>query len=69
MNTTTTDKTRKQAAKFRAALDSLAVQLRNQGRQAADPQGRALFETSAEVLEGLSKAHHHYEEAAEPAWY
>lgn len=68
MNTRTTDQTRQLATEFRAALESLASQLREQGRQAADPQGRALFETSAEVLEGLSKAHHHYEEAAEPAW-
>jgi hypothetical protein len=33
-----------------------------------DPKARALFETTAEVLDGLLKAYDHYERRSEPAW-
>jgi hypothetical protein len=33
-----------------------------------DPQARALFKTSAEVLGGLVTACEHYEQKSEPAW-
>lgn len=33
-----------------------------------EPQLRAMFETSAEVLEGLIKAFRDYERKQEPAW-
>ena len=32
-----------------------------------EPKAQALFETSAEVLQGLRKAFDHYESGAEPA--
>jgi hypothetical protein len=33
-----------------------------------DPQFKALFETSAEVLIGLAQAFRDYEQKSEPAW-
>ena len=33
-----------------------------------DPRGQALFETTAEVLQGLVTAYEHYEGSAEKAW-
>ncbi|BDV33634.1 MULTISPECIES: hypothetical protein [Methylocystis] len=33
-----------------------------------EPQLKAMFETSAEVLSGLKKAYSDYEEKKEPAW-
>ena len=42
--------------------------LREDVTRVADPQARALFETSAEVLGGLVTAYEHYEQKSEPAW-
>lgn len=33
-----------------------------------EPQAAAMFETSAEVLQGLITAFEHYEKKSEPAW-
>jgi len=33
-----------------------------------EPKAQALFETTAEVLNGLITAYEQYERAAEPAW-
>jgi hypothetical protein len=33
-----------------------------------EPQFKAMFETAAEVLAGLSKAFRDYEQKSEPAW-
>jgi len=33
-----------------------------------DPKAEALFETTAEVLEGLEKAFEHFEQRSEAAW-
>jgi hypothetical protein len=33
-----------------------------------DPQAKALFEVSAEVLEGLQRAFEHFESKSEKAW-
>jgi hypothetical protein len=33
-----------------------------------DPKAEALFETTAEVLQGLITAYEHYEKKAEEAW-
>jgi hypothetical protein len=33
-----------------------------------DPKAQALFETTAEVAEGLIRAHQHFEQRSEPAW-
>ncbi|MDF9795289.1 hypothetical protein OKW21_000552 [Catalinimonas alkaloidigena] len=49
-------------------LDSLQRQLREDVQKLDDPQARALFETSAEVLKGLHTAFEHYEKKHEAAW-
>ena len=33
-----------------------------------EPQAKALFETTAEVLIGLTRAYEHYEDGTEDAW-
>lgn len=33
-----------------------------------DPRARALFETTAEVLNGLARGYRHYVERSEEAW-
>ena len=47
-------------------LDELIDHLRQDMRQIAEPKAQALFETSAEVLQGLRTAFTHYEEGGEP---
>lgn len=42
--------------------------LREDIEKVEEPQLRAMFETSAEVLTGLKKAYSDYEEKKEPAW-
>jgi hypothetical protein len=49
-------------------LQNLADYLRAEGRRFDDAHGRALFETSAEVLLGLKKAFMHYAAGEEEAW-
>lgn len=36
--------------------------------QVSEPRAQALFETTAETLEGLARAYEHYEEGTETAW-
>ena len=42
--------------------------LRQDVQRVDEPQLKAMFETSAEVLEGLAKAFEDYERKNEPAW-
>ncbi len=42
--------------------------LREDIRKVDEPQLKAMFETSAEVLAGLVKAFHDYERRSEAAW-
>lgn len=51
-----------------AQLEALIIHLRQDMDSLDDPQAKALFETSAEVLEGLKRAFHHYQEQSEKAW-
>ncbi|HZW02927.1 MAG TPA: hypothetical protein VFF68_03300 [Anaerolineaceae bacterium] len=53
---------------IRSRLNDAIVTLRNQIEEIDDPRGQALFETSAEVLEGLVRAFEHYEQRSEKAW-
>jgi hypothetical protein len=50
-----------------AALDDLVRHLREDTREFDEPKAQALFETSAEVLDGLRTAFQHYERGAEAA--
>jgi hypothetical protein len=52
----------------RETLSELKNHLRNDGKKIEDPRAAALFETAAEVVEGLGKAFDHYAERSEAAW-
>lgn len=54
--------------KMRTALRELKDHLREDIEKVDEPQFKAMFETAAEVLDGLEKAFSHYEEKSEPAW-
>jgi len=49
-------------------FEELIEHLREDVKKIDEPRAKALFETSAEVLGGLKKAFHDYEEKNEPAW-
>jgi cytoplasmic iron level regulating protein YaaA (DUF328/UPF0246 family) len=49
-------------------FQELSDHLREDVRKVNDPQAKALFEVSAEVLDGLKKAFADYESKSEPAW-
>ena len=52
-------------ANVKKMLEELIEHLREDTRHIAEPKAQALFETSAEVLEGLRTAFTHYEEGRE----
>lgn len=58
---------RRYAEKARLTLDELAALLRQDVDKVGAPKAQALYETAAEVLQGLSRAFQHYEDSAEPA--
>ncbi|MFD0931820.1 hypothetical protein ACFQ0R_04320 [Psychroflexus salinarum] len=53
---------------IRSGLKELIDHLKKDISIVDDPKAKALFETSAEVLAGLSTAFSHYEEGKEEAW-
>ncbi|HLP68315.1 MAG TPA: hypothetical protein VK181_12435 [Rhizobium sp.] len=54
--------------KMRARLEETINHLRENIDKVDEPQLKAMFETSAEVLEGLRTAFSHYENRSESAW-
>jgi hypothetical protein len=50
------------------ALREIKDHLREDIEKVDEPQLKAMFETSAEVLGGLEKAFQHYERKSESAW-
>ena len=54
--------------KMRKALQDIRNHLREDIRKVDEPQLKAMFETSAEVLAGLAKAFKDYEQKNESAW-
>jgi hypothetical protein len=54
--------------KMRMALNEIRNHLRQDIEKVDEPQLRAMFETSAEVIGGLSKAFADYERKNEAAW-
>lgn len=54
--------------KLRAMLRDVADHAREDVGKVEDPRAQALFETAAEVLEGLQRAFEHFEQRSEPAW-
>jgi hypothetical protein len=53
---------------IRDLLNQTAEHCRADVEQVDEPQARALFETTAEVLIGLMRAYEHYEQGTEAAW-
>jgi hypothetical protein len=53
---------------MRQRLDETITHLREDIEKVDEPQLKAMFETSAEVLTGLSKAFRDYEQKNESAW-
>jgi len=53
---------------MRKALQDIRSHLREDIEKVDEPQLKAMFETSAEVLGGLEKAFKDYEDKNEPAW-
>jgi hypothetical protein len=54
-------------ANLRSAINDLIEHMRRDVEQVNEPKAQALFETSAEVLQGLVTAFEHYE-AGKEAW-
>jgi len=54
--------------KMQKALREIKDHLREDIEKVKEPQLKAMFETSAEVLGGLIKAFHDYEQKNEAAW-
>ena len=55
------------ARKIRQMLSDLAEHARQDAEKVDDPKAQVLFETTAEVLQGLATAYQHYETGAEKA--
>jgi hypothetical protein len=54
--------------KMQKALQDIRTHLREDIHKVDEPQLKAMFETSAEVLAGLEKAFKDYEQKNEAAW-
>jgi hypothetical protein len=59
---------RQHTIKLKDMLTDVAQHAREDVGKVEDPQGRALFETTAEVCGALVTTLQHYEEGSEPAW-
>jgi len=53
---------------IRRMLDDVSQHVREDVRKVDDPKAQALFETTAEVLDGLNKAYRDFESRNEGAW-
>jgi molecular chaperone GrpE (heat shock protein) len=54
--------------RMRKALENIRIHLREDIDKVDEPQLKAMFETSAEVLDGLARAFSDYERKNEGAW-
>lgn len=63
-----TSDAKEHSVNIRSELQVLIEHLRRDIGKVDDPRAKALFETSAEVLQGLVTAFSHYEEGKEEAW-
>ena len=59
---------RHHTAKLKEMLQQAARHAREDVQKIEDPKGRALFEVTAEVLDGLTKAFRDFENKTETAW-
>ena len=56
------------SANIRRMLIELSRHAREDAGKVSEPKAQALFETTAEVLQGLARAYDHYHTASEAAW-
>ena len=56
-------------ANIKTAMTELIQHMRRDVERVNEPRAQALFETSAEVLQGLVTAYEHYEEGKERAFH
>lgn len=59
---------KKHTQNIKSSLQEIAAHIRRDIEKVDEPQAKALFETSAEVLKGLINAYSHYEKKNEEAW-
>lgn len=59
---------RHHSANIRNKLTDLIGHVREDVSKVTDPQAKALFETTAEVLIGFRTAYEHFEKKSEEAW-
>lgn len=67
-STEQTSDPRHHARNIQEMLEDVITHARKDVERVDDPRAEALFETTAEVLEGLQKAYRHFEERSEAAW-
>jgi hypothetical protein len=68
MEKTTSSDPREHTANIKNEFKKLSEHLREDVEKVNDPQAKALFEVSAEVIDGLEKAFIDYERKNETAW-
>jgi HD-like signal output (HDOD) protein len=54
--------------KMQKRLSEISTHLREDIQKVDEPQFKAMFETAAEVLDGLVRTFQHYEDKKEGAW-
>jgi hypothetical protein len=59
---------RQHTTNIKRMLKEIITHVRQDTDRVRDPKAQALFETTAEVLQGLITAYEHYEGRAESAW-
>jgi hypothetical protein len=55
-------------ARIKTMLKEVSEHAREDVAKVTDPKAQALFETTAEVLQGLVQAYDHFEQKSEAAW-
>ena len=65
---TTSSNPKEHTARIKKQFEELMDHLRRDVEKVDEPQAKALFETSAEVIGGLHKAFSDYEKKNEAAW-
>jgi cytoplasmic iron level regulating protein YaaA (DUF328/UPF0246 family) len=68
MEKSTTSDPLEHTANIKKEFKKLSEHLREDVEKLNDPQAKALFEVSAEVIDGLEKAFEDYERKNETAW-
>lgn len=68
MKTSTSADPKEHTQKIKEEFKKLSDHLREDVDKVDDPKAKALFEVSAEVIDGLKKAFADYETKNEPAW-